>query len=729
MKQIWEKFSWLSPEFIVEPVGAKSVKIKGVAVPPNIVSKNNRRYVDKEMIKAARTWIDSPITVNHNDYTNTKNRKGKVNWMEFDEADGKMEYYAEVWNPELVNELRLYKRDPSMSRVRGVSIEADYMYNRCAICGKRFYTEEEWSHHMIHEEFVKELPKEPHGIRGRALTVVLSPEEPGCEGTTIELLETAPKGKDGLSCLLETVIKTEKENEMYMTKTGKNTSEKGPRYIEEHKLDVELTEQEEVPVPPCPEGWHEVDGECVKDEPEQAAEQEEHECPEGEHWDSEKQVCVRDSVEEQEDHSCPEGEHWDEEKQACVVDVAEQEEHECPTGQHWDVEQQACVDDMVSEQEEHQCGEGEHWDSEQGKCVANVTEQEEQPPPEPAVHECPTGQHWDDTTGACVVDAEPESPSTMEMIAKKLEPFRVKESAPKLKLGEPFADYTSFEDCVAKNSDKENPEAYCGTIKKQAEETVHYQRMLEAKLNEVVSVLNSLQTVQDDRSWVPRLEAVENKFSTVPEWATVKEMRREIFNVTRGLANVVASMRKLPADDRSWAKTLNECRRQIKRLQESEVKSAGLNAGKVKELHRQITEITAALSNVKTELTEQLNNAREGFAAEKEALEGQIKTLTETVESQKKDFETILETADKNIVETRKTLEERIEALTKEKEDLERKITETAENDKKKLEETADLAKRVDNLEDKQKPEYRAKPKTVVDQAEVAVVNPYKDAG
>src|SRR5437660_7793716 len=33
----------------------------------------------------------------------------------------------------------------------------------------------------------------------------------------------------------------------------------------------------------------------------------------------------------------------------------------------------------------------------------------------------------------------------------------------------PFAGYTDFADCVSKNKDKENPEAYCGAIKAQTE--------------------------------------------------------------------------------------------------------------------------------------------------------------------------------------------------------------------------------------------------------------------
>jgi HK97 family phage prohead protease len=35
--------------------------------------------------------------------------------------------------------------------------------------------------------------------------------------------------------------------------------------------------------------------------------------------------------------------------------------------------------------------------------------------------------------------------------------------------GKPFADYEDFADCVAKNQDKENPEAYCGEIQSRAE--------------------------------------------------------------------------------------------------------------------------------------------------------------------------------------------------------------------------------------------------------------------
>lgn len=559
---------------------------------------------------------------------------------------------------------------------------------------------------MINEEFVKELPKEPHGIVGRALTIVMSPEEPGCDGTTIELLEAAPS--DGLSRLIETVIKNEKEREKHMKKSVEETvKSKGPEYI--GKSPLELMEQEEHE---CPEGerWDAEQGKCVKTE--QASEQE-HECPEGQHWSEEQQKCVANVTEQE--RQCPEGEHWDEAKQACVkTEVAEQEGEPCPKGQHRDPTSGQCVpdaDDTVTEQEDQQCGDGEHYDKEQRKCVPNVTEQEEQPPPAPASHKCPTGQHWDDSQSACVADAEVAAPVTTELLKTKLKPFAVKETAPKLKLGEPFGGYTNFEDCVAKNQDKENPEAYCGQIKHQVEEETYLQRKVEEKLNEITDVINELSTVKDDLSWVPRLAAVEKKFSNVGDWATIKLLLAEIDSARKVRAKLTEALQKLPADDVAWRKMLTECNRKVKALETSEVKAATLLSDKVKELHAQ-NEATATAVN---EL--------------KETLTGKVTTLEETISAQKKDFETILEQADKNIVETRKTLEERITTLTKEKQDLEKKVTETAASNSKKLEETAELKTRVENLEDKQKPTFKGKPKQVVEKAEVASVNPYAHAG
>lgn len=62
----------------------------------------------------------------------------------------------------------------------------------------------------------------------------------------------------------------------------------------------------------------------------------------------------------------------------------------------------------------------------------------------------------------------------------------------KLKLGEPFAGYDNFEQCVAQNSDKDNPEAYCATIKRQTEETITYRRSVAERVNGLIDAETAL---------------------------------------------------------------------------------------------------------------------------------------------------------------------------------------------------------------------------------------------
>lgn len=49
----------------------------------------------------------------------------------------------------------------------------------------------------------------------------------------------------------------------------------------------------------------------------------------------------------------------------------------------------------------------------------------------------------------------------------------------------PFGEYESFEDCVAKNKDKEDPKAYCAVIKRQIEESNRTEEDIKAKLLEI----------------------------------------------------------------------------------------------------------------------------------------------------------------------------------------------------------------------------------------------------
>lgn len=143
--------------------------------------------------------------------------------MEYD--DGSMEYVAEVWNPEMVAELRAYAKNPKASKVKGVSVEADFLKIACTKCHCEFLTEVDWRKHMESVERIHDLPLEPHGIRGRALSIVTGIESPGVLGNTLEVLETVSP----LLRLLETVIKSSMEKEKMQSNTL-TTSNTGPPY-------------------------------------------------------------------------------------------------------------------------------------------------------------------------------------------------------------------------------------------------------------------------------------------------------------------------------------------------------------------------------------------------------------------------------------------------------------------------------------------------------------------
>jgi len=296
-----ESFDWLIPEIKdIESTNNNTVMIKGIALRGNTVSLNDRHYVDEELKRTARTFNGRPITVNHADYNDKKNHIGKVHWMEYDK-DGNMEYVGEIWKEPYVSMLR-----GNSTELHGVSIEANYNYNECNICHKKFFTEEDYKFHMIYKEFIKNSSLEPRGMLGRALSVVAFKETPGYEGSTLELMVMEMKQRGDDSRLLNVIVTQEKLKEEHQ-KTSK----------------IALTQEQ----PHIAIGRSKKLNTNVK-------EQDEHGCGPDEHWDEATQACVANTATEQQE--CPEGEHWDEEKQACVANaVAEQDEPEaCPAGQH-----------------------------------------------------------------------------------------------------------------------------------------------------------------------------------------------------------------------------------------------------------------------------------------------------------------------------------------------------------------------------------------------------------
>lgn len=128
--------------------------------------------------------------------------------------------------------------------------------------------------------------------------------------------------------------------------------------------------------------------------------------------------------------------------------------HDCGDNEHWDVDQEKCVpDEAATEQEE--CPEGQVRDPETGECVPKATETE-----------CPEGMHMDDQ-GKCVPDQPPHNTAVPELPSgTATAPVGV---TTENLLGEPFADYTDMADCVAKNQDKDDPEAYCAGLENKVE--------------------------------------------------------------------------------------------------------------------------------------------------------------------------------------------------------------------------------------------------------------------
>jgi hypothetical protein len=165
---ITESFKWLTDTFKTQDAGKDSIKIKGVALRSDVTSRNGRKYIDEELQFAARTFVGKPLTVNHGDLNDKSNIIGHIDWCQYE--DRALEYLATVKKQPYVDLIR-----EGSTTIRGVSIEADYLKN----------------------------PEQPYGIVGKALSIVLAPEEAGVPNTTIELVETA----NTVHRLFETVLK------------------------------------------------------------------------------------------------------------------------------------------------------------------------------------------------------------------------------------------------------------------------------------------------------------------------------------------------------------------------------------------------------------------------------------------------------------------------------------------------------------------------------------------
>ena len=638
-EELMETLRWPVVEWRVVDVGESKIRIRGVALKGNVVSKNNRHYLAKELKKATNTFIGKPITVNHDD----KKKIGHLTWMDYDELTELLNYEGEVNKQPYVDMLR-----NKSAEVKGVSIQANYLFNKCSKCGEKFYSEEDYQRHMTNVEFVRNnfYSCNPHGLIGEAISLVLSPEIPGFEGSTVELAEMMRLQTLRLS---EMIINQGIEEEKYfMTK----------------KLEKETKEPALKPKP--------------EPEPEKTA----------------AETVLPYKITEK----VPKAGSSKESETATIV---------LPEA---DIELKQNTDSK----------------------------------PEPSVNvkqmfALPTFE----VAGLNVAES-------VTIKASEIQPFKASEST-RLKLGEPFAAYTDFEDCVSKNQDKENPEAYCGSIKKDTEDKINTStnlKQLTDKVNEVITEVNKPIIVsKDDTSWVKQLqqtrEALTDSLTDLQSKMPSDDVswKEQIRKVNDDLVSMVQNLNKIvseiPADDVSWkdelTKTdakvnadltevngeLTKVNGELTKLTDEQTKLTDeqtkvtdeltkLNAEQTKltdeqtKVNVELTKLTDELTKVNDEQTKddlsldtKIGEAEKKIASLQGYIDDKLAEYRKEHDLYKESFSKTLATADKNVLSFKAEndkLKESVEELRKEK---------------NKLNET--LSARVDNVENKLKPEFKAK--------------------
>ena len=187
-QKLFESYRWLVPIETGQTQG-KKVIVRGKALHAT-VSKNLKKYVVDELQRAARTLAQKYIDVNH-EYSVWAAKKAKFdagetalspgpkpklkgNLYDAEYEDGYVEYHGEVNYPEYVDKMvdreRMtaseYVKKWDKNPIRYVSVDAAY----------RFHRETDGT-------------LEPHGLIFNGLSLVEDPENPGVEGTSLEVME------------------------------------------------------------------------------------------------------------------------------------------------------------------------------------------------------------------------------------------------------------------------------------------------------------------------------------------------------------------------------------------------------------------------------------------------------------------------------------------------------------------------------------------------------------
>jgi len=783
---IKESFSWMAaPAFQIVDVGKNTVTIKGVAVKKNQVSRNKRKYVEEELIKGARTFIGTPCTINHAPYSKSHpmydGRKvvGNVRWMEYE--DGQMEYMADIKKQPYVDLIR-----NKSVEVKGVSIEADYLFNRCSHCGKDFYDVDSFKDHMVNEHFIRNFNYEPRGIVGRALSLVISPEEPGIINTSIELAETAPT--KGFSRLLETVIKTKKEKEDMTKKLGDKavitpisriTADRAKQLKEQEEEQVKKDAAATDPVGEQNPPTHPVLPHVATEEPkedktetepehpvpdlppppetkvmEQEPETDEHGCVIGkEKWDGEKCIATpiaTEQEEEKDEHGCIIGkERWNGE--SCVPLATEQ--LDCPEGYHPNEAGDACVAD-----EEPAATETEETPSSQLPPVQPVlphvaTEEPEEDKAETLPEDQPVAPAVGPPPKEDKAEEIPEAPVTVLPTPPEVKVTEIKLPL-KLRLGEPFGGYTNFEDCVSKNQDKEDPAAYCASIKQKVEketlqETIGtykpYVRdvQIASAVNQLTEAVASLSLTNPKQ--LKQVLEFTNKSVNAINASNTKNLIDVVKAVNTNNSAITKHFKALETWIQSTDKTqAQNTDKKLKEIVDANKAQEVFTKKKIKEILDQEpiihTANTKRFESLATDIAKRSKDTNKNLAniaeVTKKVTDGFDAKLAESTKSlpdltkQVNELKGIKETFEKLLAEADKNAEARDEKIKS----LEERL---AESEKNKVKEIADQLKeinvKIDNLEDKVKPQFKAHSERVTETEETKdkphIPDPITDKG
>jgi hypothetical protein len=311
---------------------------------------------------------------------------------------------------------------------------------------------------------------------------------------------------------------------------------------------------------------------------------------------------------------------------------------------------------------------------------------------------CPEGSHPSDDGASCIPNELPEETAAVEITLPRL-----------LSFGEPFADYTDLADCVNKNSDKDDPKAYCANIKRKTEGE---------PVKESVGNIYEQMTAAETKHYIRDVQLAEAVNKTTNALADLSTQTRKLPHV---VSNTLITEAKCRAIDTAVTRQI------LNHYQEQNVK------GRNEDYHNLWQHTSTKVSQLATAVAKTNRT---------------ISEINETLRQTKETFERLLDAADTKYTETRdhmKTLEDRVkeqdDALKKRKAcapdeyyDEEqgkcvKKHVETPEQaeESQQLKETvAKLQTDMDNLSDKLTGTFKGHAKQLTDTSDELVDDPLK---